>query len=231
LKVNYFEIYNESFNDLLSQQTQLKLREQKDGKLMVVGANTMAVTCPEDIFELLMIGQKSRAVSSTNINERSSRSHTIFVIEVIQNLSDGSRKKSRLNLVDLAGSERISKSGATGKLLDEAKSINLSLTTLGLCIKQLTDGQSFANFRDSKLTYYLRESLGGNSKTTLVCTASKKIAHLEESLQTLKFANRTKKIKNVAVTNVVKSHKELEMIIDRLKNEVTHLKSQLTTNQ
>lgn len=87
-----------------------------------------------------------------------------------------------MNLVDLAGSERISKTGATGKTLVEAQKINLSLTTLGLCIKQLTDGSQFVNFRDSKLTYFLKESLGGNSKTTLVCTTSKQMKHLEESI-------------------------------------------------
>jgi kinesin family member 5 len=85
-------------------------------------------------------------------------------------------------LVDLAGSERLSKTGATGKTLEEAKSINLSLTELGNSIKQLTDGNGFVNFRNSKLTLFLRESLGGNSKTTLVCTASKQDKHLEESI-------------------------------------------------
>lgn len=116
------------------------------------------------------------------MNERSSRSHTIFVIEVVQTLSDGSKKHAKLNLVDLAGSERIAKTGAKGKTLTEAKQINLSLTTLGLCIKQLTEDNNYVNFRDSKLTYFLKESLGGNSKTTLVCTCSKQAKHSEESI-------------------------------------------------
>jgi ubiquitin C-terminal hydrolase len=84
----------------------------------------------------------------------------------------------------------------------------------------LTDGLSYANFRNSKLTYYLRESLGGNSKTTLVCTASKRMCHLEESVQTMKFASRARNLKNLAVTNVQKSHRELEMMIDKLRNEI-----------
>ena len=91
-------------------------------------------------------------------------------------------KQAKLNLVDLAGSERISKTGATGKTLEEAKKINLSLTTLGLCIKHLTEGKTHVPFRDSKLTFFLKESLGGNSKTTLVCTSSQKYAHVEESV-------------------------------------------------
>ena len=97
-------------------------------------------------------------------------------------------KQAKLNLVDLAGSERIAKTGATGKTLEEAKKINLSLTTLGICIKNLTESKGHVPFRDSKLTFFLKESLGGNSKTTLVCTASKRGFHLEESVQTLKFA-------------------------------------------
>lgn len=91
-------------------------------------------------------------------------------------------KQGQLNLVDLAGSERIAKTGATGKVLEEAKKINMSLTALGNCIKHLTDGSTHVPFRDSKLTFFLKESLGGNSKTTLVCTASKLASHLEESL-------------------------------------------------
>jgi kinesin family member 5 len=105
------------------------------------------------------------------MNERSSRSHTILVFEYLQTNSDGSKKTAKLNLVDLAGSERIGKTGASGKLLEEAKKINMSLTTLGRVIKALGDG-GHVPFRDSKLTQLLRESLGGNSKTTLVCTLS-----------------------------------------------------------
>jgi len=155
---------------------------------MVVNSTTAYASCPEDMFELLMIGQRTRAVASTNQNDRSSRSHTIFVIEFTQRNTDGSQKNGKLNLVDLAGSERIAKTGATGKVLEEAKKINLSLSALGMCIKALTDGSGHVPFRDSKLTYFLKESLGGNSKTTLICTASKQLCHLEESVQTLKFA-------------------------------------------
>lgn len=102
--------------------------------------------------------------------------------------SDGSQKQGRLNLVDLAGSERISKTGATGKTLQEAQKINLSLTSLGLVIKALTENSAHIPFRDSKLTMFLKDALGGNSKTTLICTASKQLRHIEESVQTLQFA-------------------------------------------
>lgn len=103
------------------------------------------------------------------------------MLEYVQINKDGSRKGAKLNLVDLAGSERIGKTGATGKVLEEAKMINKSLTTLGRVIKALGDG-GFVPFRDSKLTQLLRESLGGNSKTVMICTASRRGVHLDESL-------------------------------------------------
>ena len=131
INVQYFEIYQESMNDLLSNRPEakgLKMREQKNGSLIVLNATNISVTCPEDIFEALMIGQRTRAVASTNQNERSSRSHTIFVIDFIQKNTDGSQLTGRLNLVDLAGSERQSQTGNV--VSKESIEINKSLMTL-----------------------------------------------------------------------------------------------------
>ena len=139
------------------------------------------VSSPEEIFELLKLGQMNRAVAGTNQNARSSWSHTIFVIDLKQTYADGSSKVSVLNLVDLAGSERIEKTGATGQTLKEAQNINLSLTTLGMCIKALTEGQKHIPFWDSQLTLFLKQSLGGNAKTALVCNVSMLHKHFEES--------------------------------------------------
>ena len=150
--------------------------------MIVRKSESRSVISFDDIFKALEDGQRSRAVASTNQNDRSSRSHTIFVISYNQLNKDGSQKSGRLNLVDLAGSERIAKTGATGNTLKEAQNINLSLTSLGLCIKALTDGSPHIPFRDSKLTFFLKDALGGNSKTTLICTASKQLRHLEESV-------------------------------------------------
>ena len=111
------------------------------------------------------------------MNDRSSRSHTILILYYLQQNKDGSQKSAVLNLVDLAGSERIGKIGATGKVLEEAKKINQSLSSLGRVIKALSMGEKHVPFRDSKLTHLLKESLGGNSKTTLICTASRKETH------------------------------------------------------
>ena len=172
----------------------------------------------------------NRAVAGTNQNARSSRSHTIFVLDIEQKNSDGSTKQARLNLVDLAGSERIEKTGATGQTLKEAQKINLSLTTLGMCIKSLTEGASHVPFRDSKLTMFLKQSLGGNSKTLLICTASALARHYDESYQTCRFAKRAKKVQNKAISNVMRSREELETMIKKLKADVTALKKQLVDN-
>lgn len=233
IKVYYYEIYNENLNNLLTMppQKNMKMREMKNGTTAVLNCEPNYATCPEDIFELLKLGQMNRAVAGTNQNARSSRSHTIFILDIEQKNSDGSIKQARLNLVDLAGSERIDKTGATGQTLKEAMKINLSLTTLGMCIKSLTEGSSHVPFRDSKLTLFLKQSLGGNSKTLLICTASALERHYEESYQTCRFASRAKKVKNKAVSNVMRSREELEIMIKKLKTEVNALRKQLIDNK
>jgi len=139
---------------------------------------------------------------------------------MVTNKPDGSVANRRLNLVDLAGSERISKTGATGDTLKEAQKINLSLTTLGMVISKLVKGDNNIPFRDSSLTKMLKESLGGNAKTCLICTLSRKAEHSEESLQTLEFAARARAIKSKAKVQVQRSAEELEKIVNSLKNQI-----------
>jgi kinesin family protein 5 len=143
-----------------------------------------------EVYELMRKGNGNRSVAATNMNAESSRSHSLFVLTItMTNNDDGSCKTGKLFLVDLAGSEKIQKTGAVGQTLEEAKNINKSLTTLGKVIVALTDKKAtHVPYRESKLTRILSESLGGNSKTTLICTISRKQIHQEESLQSLKFA-------------------------------------------
>jgi kinesin family protein 5 len=149
-------------------------------------------------------------------------------LELIYNSIDGLVRKSRLNLVDLAGSERIGKTGAEGQRLKEAQKINQSLTTLGMVIMALTtEGIKHVPFRNSKLTLILKDSLGGSSKTTLLCTASRLKRHTEESIQTLYFASRAKTIKNSAKKNIILNAGELQYIAKELKNEIMILRGQI----
>lgn len=186
-------------------QKNLKLREFPNIGIQCMGLTQRFISLPEEIFECLAIGTANKQVTGTNLNERSSRSHTVFILDLEQKFMTGTLKKSRLNLVDLAGSEKIAKTGAEGQSLEEAKKINLSLTTLSRCISALTNKEKHVPFRESKLTMILKESLGGNSKTSLICTASSKEEHKEETINTLKFAERAKLIVNKAEQKVIHS--------------------------
>ena len=156
-------------------------------------------------------GTQNRSISATDMNARSSRSHTCFIVTVQQtNQRTFGQKTGQLYLVDLAGSERIEKTGATGKLLEEANMINKSLTNLGKVINHLTDGKStHIPYRDSKLTRVLQESLGGNAKTSLIITCSPAKYNLDETLSTLRFGARAKRIKNKPKVNKEMTIQEL----------------------
>ncbi|XP_063959521.1 kinesin-like protein KIF13A isoform X2 [Lytechinus pictus] len=179
-------------------------------------------------------GNKSRTVAATNMNSESSRSHAVFNITLTQTLTDiasdvSGEKVSKISLVDLAGSERVHKTGSSGERLREGSNINKSLTTLGLVISHLADQSSgkkknsFVPYRDSVLTWLLKECLGGNSKTVMVATVSPAADNYEESLSTLRYADRAKRIVNNAVINEDPNAK----IIRELREEVDMLKKQL----
>lgn len=228
LHCSYIEIYNEQINCLLNRKENLKIREHPVYGMYVAEKETRICKTPEEIFEVISIATKNRAVAGTNQNARSSRSHTILLIELEYNGLDGIKRTSKLNLVDLAGSERIAKTGAEGQRLKEAQKINQSLTTLGMCIMALTTPNSkHIPYRNSKLTLILKESLGGSAKTTLLCTASRLMRHEEESIQTLYFASRAKSIKNVCKVNMTLGTKELQYLADHLKKEIMVLRGQL----
>jgi kinesin family protein 5 len=154
------------------------------------------------------------------MNAESSRSHSIFVLTISQkNIETGSVRSGQLFLVDLAGSEKVGKTGATGQTLEEAKKINKSLSALGNVINSLTDGTSrHIPYRDSKLTRILQESLGGNSRTTLIINCSPSSFNDSETLSTLRFGVRAKTIKNKARMNVELSPAELKLLLKEAKN-------------
>ena len=153
------------------------------------------------------------------MNQESSRSHSIFTIVLTQkNINTLETKVSKLSLVDLAGSEKVRKSGATGQTLEEAKKINKSLSALGLVINSLTDNSSqHTPYRDSKLTRILQESIGGNSRTTLIVTCNQSSEHFSETLSTLRFGVRAKKIKNNAKINLEPNPTELKQLLKESK--------------
>ena len=228
LTLSYIEIYNEKIKCLLSKKDGLKIREDPHDGFIIPEKETIDCRSPSNVFEGIKLANKNRATGATNQNEHSSRSHAILQLQLIYNSIDGQVRKSFLSLVDLAGSERIAKTGAEGQRLKEAQKINQSLTTLGMVIMALTTpGTKHVPFRNSKLTLILKDSLGGSSKTTLLCTASRLKRHSEESIQTLYFASRAKTIKTHARKNIILSAGELQYLANGLKKEILLLRGQI----
>ncbi|XP_043517701.1 kinesin-like protein KIF13A isoform X3 [Frieseomelitta varia] len=239
VEVSYMEIYNEKVHDLLDpkpNKQSLKVREHNVLGPYVDGLSQLAVTSFQDIDNLMAEGNKSRTVAATNMNSESSRSHAVFSVILTQTLTDSKsgvsgEKVSRMSLVDLAGSERAVKTGAVGDRLKEGSNINKSLTTLGLVISKLADQNSGSNknkdkfvpYRDSVLTWLLKDNLGGNSKTVMVATISPAADNYEETLSTLRYADRAKRIVNHAVVNEDPNAR----IIRELRQEVETLKEML----
>jgi len=229
IKCSFLEIYREIVRDLLNPAGSggkgLRVREAPNKGVWVEGLHEAYVTCENDVLDLIRQGEGHRATSSTSMNASSSRSHSLFILTLHQKTRDGSTKEGRLNLADLAGSEKVGKTGATGETLEEAKKINQSLSALGNCINALTKSNAkHVPYRDSKLTHILRESLGGNCKSTLLVAASPHIFNLEETISTLMFAKRAKTIKNSVKVNKQRSVEELMAIIEKLKKELGFLK-------
>ncbi|CAE1165968.1 KIF13 [Acanthosepion pharaonis] len=241
VEVSYMEIYNEKVHDLLDPKggkQNLRVREHNILGPYVDGLSTLVVSSFEDIDNLMNEGNKSRTVAATNMNSESSRSHAVFNIIVTQTLVDtesmvSGEKVSKLSLVDLAGSERAQKTGAVGERLKEGSNINKSLTTLGLVISALADQAAgknknkFVPYRDSVLTWLLKDNLGGNSKTVMVATVSPAADNYEETLSTLRYADRAKRIINHAVVNEDPNAR----IIRELREEVVMLRNQLSEAQ
>ncbi|TYJ55330.1 hypothetical protein B9479_003944 [Cryptococcus floricola] len=223
VKVSYMDIYMEKIKDLLAPQNDnLSIHEDKVRGVYVKSLTDVYVSSEDDVYRVMQAGSANRVVSATNMNAESSRSHSIFVVGIHQrNTETGSQKTGNLYLVDLAGSEKIGKTGATGQTLEEAKKINKSLSALGMVINSLTDGKSqHVPYRDSKLTRILQESLGGNSRTTLIINCSPATFNEPETLGTLRFGMRAKSIKNKARVNVEMSPAELRAKLKRTTAEL-----------
>ncbi|GAA5977159.1 hypothetical protein JCM5350_003241 [Sporobolomyces pararoseus] len=223
VKVSYMEIYMERIRDLLAPENDnLPVHEDKQRGVYVKNLSDFYVGNAAEVYEIMRQGGSARAVSATNMNAESSRSHSIFVINVqARNTETGTQKTGSLFLVDLAGSEKIGKTGATGQTLEEAKKINKSLSALGMVINALTDGKSsHIPYRDSKLTRILQESLGGNSRTTLIINCSPSQYNETETLSTLRFGMRAKSIKNKARVNAELSPAELKTLLKKAQRDL-----------
>ncbi|XP_034001186.1 kinesin-like protein KIF1B isoform X6 [Trematomus bernacchii] len=242
VEVSYMEIYCERVRDLLNPKNKANLRVREHPLLgpYVEDLSKLAVTSYTDIADLMDAGNKARTVAATNMNETSSRSHAVFTIVFTQKKHDSesdlsTEKVSKISLVDLAGSERADSTGATGTRLKEGANINKSLTTLGKVISALAEVDNstskskkkkktdFIPYRDSVLTWLLRENLGGNSRTAMVAALSPADINYDETLSTLRYADRAKNIKCNAIINEDPNNR----LVRDLKDEVSRLKELL----
>lgn len=237
VEVSYLEIYNERVRDLLNPATKgnLKVREHPSTGPYVEDLAKLVVSSFQEIQHLMDEGNKARTVAATSMNETSSRSHAVFTLTVTQKRHDvetgmDTEKVAKISLVDLAGSERATSTGATGARLKEGAEINRSLSTLGRVIAALADlstgkkkNMSMVPYRDSVLTWLLKDSLGGNSMTAMIAAISPADINFEETLSTLRYANSAKRIKNHAVVNEDPNAR----MIRELKEELAQLRSKL----
>ncbi|XP_031727605.1 kinesin-like protein KIF17 isoform X2 [Anarrhichthys ocellatus] len=236
VRASYLEIYNEEIRDLLGSDTKqrLELKEHPEHGVYARDLSVHTVHSVGECERIIEQGGRSRAVGYTLMNKDSSRSHSIFTIrlEICNTDADGQDRlrAGKLNLVDLAGSERQSKTGATGERLREATKINLSLSALGNVISALVDGRSkYIPYRDSKLTRLLQDSLGGNTRTLMIACLSPADNNYEESLSTLRYANRAKSIQNRPRINEDPKDALLREYQEEIKNLRALISGQLGT--
>ncbi|XP_015437614.1 PREDICTED: kinesin-like protein KIF18A [Dufourea novaeangliae] len=231
LGVTYLEVYNENVQDLLHKSGLLHLRDDGRYGIIVAGLKVISINSAGELLSLLAKGNKNRTQHPTDANAESSRSHAVFQVYInITNKLDGQVKKVKLSMIDLAGSERASATGCKGPRFKEGANINKSLLALGNCINNLADGIKHITYRDSKLTRLLKDSLGGNCQTVMIANIAPSSFSYEDTYNTLRYANRAKKIKTYVKKNILSCEMHVTgyiKMVEEQKKEISYLKQRL----
>ena len=233
--VSYLEVYNESIIDLINPETgQLAMRDDGKTAINITGLSVHRPNGPEDLLRLLQYGNSNRRQSPTDANKESSRSHAVFQVYIKQkNRCSGLSsdvKVAKLSMIDLAGSEKGSATGNKGARFREGANINKSLLALGNCINALAEGSKYIPYRNSKLTRLLKDSIGGNCRTVMISNVSPSSMTFEDTFNTLRYADRAKKIKINLKKNILSVNfhvGQYAKIVEDLKHEVTQLKQKI----
>lgn len=233
LGVTYLEVYNENVQDLLHKSGPLHLRDDGRCGIIVAGLKIITIQSADELLTLLAKGNKNRTQHPTDANEESSRSHAVFQVYInITNKLDGQVRQVKLSMIDLAGSERASATGCKGARFKEGANINKSLLALGNCINKLADGARHITYRDSKLTRLLKDSLGGNCQTVMIANIASSSFSYEDTYNTLRYANRAKKIKTHIKKNIISCEMHVTAyikMVEEQKKEINYLKQKLLT--
>ena len=225
IKFAFIEIYMEKIYDLLDQNNIVKIREDPEKGFYIDNCNWRKVKNIKECKKYFELGKNNRRTESTDMNEKSSRSHALLIIDVEKEYNNYFETRGLLNIVDLAGSEKVY-SYNKGIRLDEAKTINKSLFVLGECIKKLASNENYIPYRESKLTRILKESLGGNAKTSLIVTVSPSIDDADETFYSLNFGKMAMNVKNFPIINKLPKSQNLNEEIKKLQEEKDYLRKE-----
>jgi kinesin family member 6/9 len=230
VSISYMELYNETLVDLLDENNKdtMSIQEDQKGYVLVKGLTRRQADNEEDAQQILFEGENNKTIAEHKLNKNSSRAHSIFTIHLeIRSKVESSEKvvMSKINLVDLAGSERTKKTGSEGRTLIEAQFINKSLSFLEQVVVALSDQQrDHIPYRQNKLTYLLKDSIGGNSKTCMIANIWPETSHLEETISTLKFASRMMKVSNEISVDV---NLDPKLLLKKYEKDIKELKQEL----
>lgn len=229
--ISYLEVYNEQVMNLLTKSGPLKLREDSNG-VVVGGLVLKQIHNAEELFNLLILGNKNRTQHPTDANEESSRSHAIFQVHIrMTNKKTSVRRTVKLSMIDLAGSERAQSTKCKGLRFKEGANINKSLLALGNCINKLADGCKHIPYRDSNLTRILKDSLGGNCQTLMIANISPSSLTYEDTYNTLKYASRAKKIRTNVRQNVITTNMPKEFLLKKCNDQVSEIEKLKQENE